>query len=212
MPTSMQDSPTPVHGPPLGRLVPRPDTELLVALGIRHQPRGARVVEFGTGSRAVAIALAVAREDLEVVATDVSPLALAVAAENVSRHGVAARVRCVAGSWWEPVRGQRFDAVLSNPPYVDRERLDLLDSAVARFEPALALFAERGEPLSSYRAIAAGCGSGLRPGGQVLVEVGVGQAAGVAAVLDRAELRVTAIERDLSGIERCVVAVRDAVA
>jgi release factor glutamine methyltransferase len=155
-------------------LVPRPETEELVSLALPLLAPGARVLDLGTGSGAIAIALAIEKTEISVVATDVSEAALAIARSNAARHGVAERVAFRQGSWWDACSGEPpFDLVISNPPYVDPDRPDLLGAGVREFEPALALFAERGDPLSSYRAILAGIGTGLKSGGTLLLEVGV---------------------------------------
>jgi release factor glutamine methyltransferase len=172
-------------------LVPRPETEHVVeaALGL---PRGARVVDVGTGSGAIALALADERPDLRVVATESSPGALAVARVNGARLGLA--VEWLFGDLLEPVTGP-FDAVVSNPPYVaDGERL----APELGYEPREALY---GGPdgLDVVRRLVAA----VRDVPFVALEVGAGQAAEVASMLDTTE-----IVRDLAGIERVVVARR----
>ncbi len=197
-------------------LVPRPETEELVGLALDALPAatagtaGLRVLDLGTGSGAIAVALACARPDLAVTATDVSAPALAVAAANAARHGVEDRLILQEGSWWAPLRdAPPFDLVVSNPPYVDPARPELLDPAVAAHEPGLALFAEAGDPLSSYRAILMGLERGLRPGGVLLVEAGVDTAAPAADLLARAPfLADVALLADLQGVARFVRARR----
>jgi release factor glutamine methyltransferase len=189
-------------------LVPRPETEALVDLALAAAPPGARVVDLGTGSGAVAIAMALVRPDLQIVATDVSKNALAIAARNVERHGLGARVLLRAGSWWDACAGDApFDVVVGNPPYVDPGRDDLLEPAVRAFEPPLALFAERGDPVSSYRAILAGLGAFLKPGGALVLETGV-EAAALALALLRAwpGLRDCELRQDLAGKDRYLLA------
>ena len=188
-------------------LIPRPETEELVDHALPLLPPRARAVDLGTGSGALAIAIALARPDVEVVATDVSQNALQLAERNVVRHALAARVRLRHGSWWEACAGEApFDLVVSNPPYVDPARPDLLADDVREFEPPLALFCERGDPGSCYRAIAQGLAEHLRPGGAVVVETGVGaDAAALAALQSCAQLRDVAVHPDLAGVPRFVV-------
>ena len=169
-------------------LIPRPETEHVVEAALAL-PEGARVVDVGTGSGAIALALADERPDLRVAATESSAGALAVARANAARLGLA--VELLEGDLLEPVSGP-VDAVVSNPPYVrDGERL----APELGYEPREALY---GGPdgLAVLRRIAAA----VRDVPFVAVEVGEGQAAEVAAMLGAAE-----VVRDLAGIERVVV-------
>lgn len=191
-------------------LIPRPETEELVDVALPLAPQGARVVDLGTGSGALAIALALARPDLAVVASDVSKNALAVAARNVARHGLEPRVQLRHGSWWEACGDQApFQLVVSNPPYVDPAQPELLDADVRDFEPPLALFSERGDPASCYRAIAAGIAAHVVPGGALVLETGVGAAdAALDAVRQCTEVESATLHDDLAGRPRFVVARR----
>lgn len=165
-------------------LVPRPETEELVDLVLARCPQGGRLVDLGTGSGAIAIACAVARPDLAVVATDLSEQALAIAQRNAARHGAAGRIRFARGSWWQAIPGEPpFDVVASNPPYVDPQRMDLVAPDVAAHEPALALYAPAGDVAACYREIAAGLGEHLLPGGHVVLETGAGCAEQALAAL-----------------------------
>jgi release factor glutamine methyltransferase len=171
-------------------LIPRPETEHVVEAALAL-PQGARVVDVGTGSGAIALALADERPDLRVVATESSAGALAVARANAARLGLA--VELVEGDLLEPVDGP-VDAVVSNPPYVrDGERL----APELAYEPREALY---GGPdgLEVLRRLAAAA----RDVPFVAFEVGLGQAADVAALLPGREIDVV---RDLAGIERVVV-------
>jgi release factor glutamine methyltransferase len=177
-------------------LIPRPETEHLVEAAVAHLPQGARVVDVGTGSGAVALALKAERPDLEVLATELSPDALSVARANGALLGLA--VRWLEGDLLAPLDGP-VDAVVSTPPYV--ADADPLPRDVADYEPALALF---GGPdgLDAYRALVpAAAAAGAR---WVGLEVGDGQAAAVAALLRESGYVRTAADRDLAGIERVV--------
>lgn len=181
-------------------LVPRPDTETLVewALELLVTLAGAEpsVLDLGTGSGAVALAVKHARPEATVTATDDSPAALAVACGNAARLGLA--IECVAGSWWQPLAGRRFDLVLSNPPYIAEgdPHLDAL-----RHEPEGALTSGV-DGLDAIRRIASGAADHLRAGGWLLVEHGFDQAAEVRAVLVATGLFFVKSRRDLSGHER----------
>ncbi len=179
-------------------LIPRPETEHVVevALGL---PRGARVADVGTGSGAIALALKAERPDLEVVATDVSAAALAVAAENARALGL--EVELLEGDLLEPVEGP-LEAVLANPPYIaERDRL-ALPAEITRYEPAGALFAGAGGLDVVRRLIAQAATRRVR---LLALEVGAGQADAVAGLVRAAGWSEVEAVRDLAGIERVVV-------
>jgi release factor glutamine methyltransferase len=173
-------------------------TEHLVVAAV-DLPAGARVADVGTGSGAVALALKVERPDLEVIATDASADALAVAGANAERLGLD--VELLEGDLLEPVTGP-LDAVLSNPPYVaDADRAALAPD-ITRHEPEVALYAGA-DGLSLIRRLApaaAGTGAAL-----LALEVGFGQAEAVAEIVRAAGFGETEAIADLAGIERVVV-------
>jgi release factor glutamine methyltransferase len=177
-------------------LVPRPETELLVEIGVELLAQGARVVDVGTGSGAVALALKDERPDLEVTATDTSADALAVARANAERLGLAVDFR--EGDLLDGAG--EVDAVLSNPPYVEDGAV--LQPEIARHEPPGALFAGA-DGMAVIRRLAAQAGASAA--GFVALEVGMGQAGAVAEVLRAAGFAATEARRDLAGIERVVV-------
>ena len=182
-------------------LVPRPETEHVVE-AVLDLPAGARVADVGTGSGAIALALKDERPDLDVVATDSSSEALAVARVNAHRLGLA--VEFAAGDLLEPVAG-RLDAVVSNPPYVADGDYGRLAPEITRYEPAHALFAGP-DGLDVYRRLApATAAAGARV---AAFEVGEGQAPAVAALLRDAGFAATDVVADLAGIERVVFARR----
>jgi release factor glutamine methyltransferase len=195
-------------------LVPRPETEELVDVVLQRLPAAGspRIVDLGTGSGAIAIAIAVERPDANVTAVELSQNALAVARENAARHGVAERVRFLQGSWWDAVpAGERFDAVVSNPPYIDPDACDGLSPDVRAHEPPLALFTAAGDAGSCYRAIAAPLGGRLVPGGWFAAETGLGASDVALEVLRTAPGLVEAeLLADLSGAVRFVLARRAA--
>lgn len=193
-------------------LVPRPETEHLVELAVELAPPNALCADLGTGSGAIGIALAVHRPDVRVVASDLDPRAAAVARRNVERHGVAERVRVVEGRDWEPLAASGpFDLLVSNPPYVDPSRPDLVERDVAQFEPGVALFSEPGRPASAYPAIVRGAADHLRAGAWLLLETGVGAAEPALELMRQAEFLCEAeLRKDLAGHPRYLLArVRD---
>lgn len=185
--------------------IPRPETEHLVELVTDSVPEGARGVDLGTGSGAIAVAVCCARKDVSMVATDVSEAAVDVARHNAKTLGVAERVEFRVGSWWEPLAGvEAFDFLVSNPPYVDPERPELLAKDVAAFEPHVALF---DRPGSAYAALVDGMRDGLKPGARVFLETGVGaDAAAVAELRGSDFLADVSLLDDEAGLPRYLLA------
>lgn len=154
-------------------LIPRPETELLVELALSHlPPGGGRVIDLGTGSGAVAVALAKHAPDAEIWAIDISPAALIVAERNAQRHGASVRFLC--SDWFESVSPGRFDLIVANPPYIAEGDRHLGEGDV-RFEPRGALVAGS-DGLDAIRHIAHQAKGRLETGGRLLFEHGYDQA------------------------------------
>jgi len=187
-------------------LVPRPETELLADWGSELIARaserspgdggGIRVVDLGTGSGAIALALKRRHPQSAVTATDLSPAALAVARRNAGRLGLA--IELVESSWWQGLQGRRFDIAVANPPYIAADDPHL---AALRHEPAVAL-TPGGDDLDALRTIAAGAAACLVPGGWLLLEHGFDQGAAVRSLLAGAAFQGVETRRDLGGHER----------
>ena len=179
-------------------LIPRPDTELLVELALERLPPRGRVLDMGTGSGAIAVAIAHQRPDAVVSALDVSAQALAVASRNAQRNGV--QVRFLQSDWYGAVAQEQFELVVSNPPYIaDGDRH--LSEGDLRFEPSGAL-TDFADGLSALRTIIAGAPGRLLAGGWLLMEHGYDQAAAVRALLSSGGYTDVQSWRDLAGIER----------
>lgn len=179
-------------------LIPRPETELLVELALRHLPSGGSVLDMGTGSGAIAVAVAHARPDAAVTALDLSDAALRTAQRNAARHG--ARVSFLRSDWFDALAGKRFDLIVSNPPYIaagDRH----LSEGDLRFEPPNAL-TDHADGLQALRLLAREAPHHLESGGRLLMEHGYDQAERVRALLDVAGFDAVESWRDLAGIER----------
>lgn len=186
-------------------LTPRPDTETLVqvalsALPAREAP--ARLLDVGTGSGAVALALLSERPKLMAVATDISPAALAVARENVETHAAGDRLELREGSLFGPVAGEHFDVIVSNPPYLaDAEAPDLAPELA--FEPRAALFAGP-DGTELLRALVAGAPGFLAPSGSLLLELAPAQAPVVAGWMHAAGFEDVRLHEDLGRRPRVV--------
>jgi release factor glutamine methyltransferase len=182
-------------------LVPRPDTETLVDWALeclaRHRAAPAEVLDLGTGSGAIALALAHARRDARICATDLSVAALRVARANAVRLGLA--VGFEAGHWWLAVPGRRFDLVVSNPPYVADTDPHL---PALRHEPGLALRAGA-DGLDAIRQIVAGAPQHLNAGGWLLLEHGCDQASAIVSLLTSRGFADTTTRSDLAARPRC---------
>jgi release factor glutamine methyltransferase len=198
-------------------LVPRPETELLVEVALERRP--GRVLDVGTGSGAIALAVADELPEAEVVATDTSPGALAVARANAARLGLADRIRFEPGT--VPADGS-FDLVLANLPYVAERDWAGLEPEVTQWEPREALLAGE-DGLDAYRALLAPLDEGpaecLRPTfsdqatpldqvAAIAVEIGEGQALEIAELLRDAGFPEIEVRRDLAGVERVGVGTR----
>ncbi|MBS1246154.1 MAG: SAM-dependent methyltransferase [Proteobacteria bacterium] len=182
-------------------LIPRPETELLVEQALAHIPEDAEwtVADLGTGSGAIALAIATERPHCRLIATDSSAAALAVARANATRLGIA-KVEFWHGEWLKPLAGMRFDVIVSNPPYVRANDPHLTQGDV-RFEPESALVAGA-DGLDAIRRIAVDALSCLRPGGWLLLEHGYDQAKAVRALLEIHGYDAVASCRDTAGHER----------
>lgn len=182
-------------------LIPRPETEVLVAVAKRDRPCG--ILDVATGSGAVALALADELPDATVTATDVSLGALELAAENAARLGLT-HVHFIESDLLSAVSGE-FDAITANLPYVEAGELDELQPEVARFEPRLALDGGA-DGLDLVRRLAAQAQTHLKPGALIALEIGLGQAQVTATILEGYGFIEIEQHRDLAGIERVVSA------
>lgn len=182
-------------------LIPRPDTELIVDLALQRIPQKGRnrVLDLGTGSGAIALSIAHARPDMEVVAVDASQEALEVARENAQRLGLN-NVRLLHSDWFSELHGERFDIIASNPPYIAASDAHLSQGDV-RFEPCRALVSGA-DGLDDIRRIVAQAKEHLNVNGWLLLEHGYDQAAKVRALLQQAGFVAAFSARDLAGIER----------
>ncbi len=182
-------------------LIPRPETEMLVELAIERLPPNGCLLDVGTGSGAIAIAVALQRPDAQVVACDISPGALAVARANAERHG--ANVKFVESDGLTGLQGQSFDVIASNPPYIAEGDPHLAEGDL-RFEPAIALHCGR-DGLDMIRRLARDARAALRPDGWLLCEHGHDQGEACIALWRAAGFSAVEDLRDLAAIGRVCI-------
>lgn len=181
-------------------LDPRPETELLVSEALKAP--FTRLLDLGTGSGCIAVSLLMERPGARALATDISPAALLVAAENARRHNVAARFVARLSDWFSAIQG-RFELIVSNPPYISAADMAGLAPDVREHEPRIAL-TPGADGLAAYRIIIAAAGSHLTPGGRLMVEIGATQGRAVAELFRAAGLCDVGILPDLNGHDRVV--------
>jgi release factor glutamine methyltransferase len=185
-------------------LIPRPETELIVEEALAVIQQGARVADVGTGSGCIGVSIAADMPSVQLVATDISEDALAVARENAARHGVLDRTTFVRTSYLDAVDGP-FDVIVSNPPYVKDGDKPALSRQVAGYEPHVALFGGT-DGLTGVTAVLDAARTHLAPGGWLIFEFGLGRDDSVEALLaGYAEFRLEHFRNDLQNIPRTAV-------
>jgi release factor glutamine methyltransferase len=186
-------------------LIPRPDSETLVETALKdlkQSPPG-RILDLGTGSGCLVVALLSEWKDATALAVDISPQALAVAERNAVRHAVAPRIKFREGDWAHGIH-ERFDLVISNPPYISEEAFPTLDLDVRGFEPEGALKAGP-EGLDAFERIAGALPALLKPQALALIEIGFDQRKAAKRVFAAAGLEIVRIVKDLPGQDRVLV-------
>lgn len=183
-------------------LIPRYDTETLVREALSRTPRGARILDIGVGSGCIAVALAINLPDADVSGVDLSPEALELTERNAKRHGVT--VSLCKGSLFEPFKDLEFDLIVSNPPYIRSSDIATLQAEVRDFEPLAALDGGA-DGLDYYRRIIPEAPGHLKPGGWLLLEMGIGQAPDLLALFETTgHFREFFTAKDSGGIDRVV--------
>ncbi len=189
-------------------LVPRPETEILLAQALEEAPNALRILDAGTGSGIIAISYLLERPEARAVALDISPDALALARENAARHGVLGRMQLLASDWLSAIAVTPFDAVLSNPPYLALGEAPHLPKTVRDHDPRRALFSGD-DGMKAIRHLLETAVDFLAPGGLLVFEIGFGQAPEVERELrGRVSWSFLRIEPDLEGIPRVALARR----
>jgi release factor glutamine methyltransferase len=188
-------------------LVPRPETELLVRKGLQllEGRSQKRILDLGTGTGCVPIAILTESPSATAVAIDLSSEAIVAAQWNAERHGVGKRLDARHGSWFDPLEaGESFDLITSNPPYIESAAIEGLSPEVRDHDPRLALDGGK-DGLDPYRVILGGARQWLRFGGALATEIGSTQAADVRALFVESGFADVDVEKDLAGLDRVVV-------
>lgn len=189
-------------------LSPRADTETLIreALSALKNTPSPRIIDLGTGSGAIGLTLLGERPDARLVATDLSDAALNIAQQNAKALNVQDRVIFKQGPWWDALeQTETFDAILSNPPYIDAEAMTQLESEVADYDPALALHGGE-DGLRDYRTILDGATAHLHPHGWLGLEIGFDQGQSVSVLVQTSGFSDIQVHHDLGGHDRVISA------
>lgn len=202
-------------------LIPRPDTEILVDAIIAHASKlipfvevnhnldgnsnepEITMLELGVGSGCVSISLLLEIERARIVATDISEEAILVAKHNARIHNISSRLSIVSSDWYQDIEPQKFDIILSNPPYISKSEFDLIAPETIFYEPHTALYTAN-EEYNSYQYIAKDARDFLKDDGKLFVEIGFKQADSVIAIFNAQDFIVDKIYHDLSGIKRII--------
>jgi release factor glutamine methyltransferase len=194
-----------------GVLIPRPETETLIEETLKEFPDKSlplTALDLGTGSACLPIAFLSEYSSARALGVDAAEQALGWARANVEKHGLTSRCTLRLGNWADGV-DEMFDAIFSNPPYIESATIPVLDPDVADYEPRNALDGGS-DGLDAYRALSLSVAARLKPGGRAFVELGIGQADAVSRLFSEAGLETIRVVPDLSGIARCLVAARAA--
>ena len=185
-------------------LSPRPETEMLVDFVLQRTKDSDpfKLLDLGTGSGAIPIAILAHRPKAQALATDISEAALETARQNARKHDLGNRIEFRKSDWTRSV-DDRFDFIVSNPPYIDDAAMTALDYGVKSFDPDLALSGGQ-DGLEAYRTILADICNHMAPGGWLAVEIGFDQGDAVTALFKQSGFSDVGLRQDLSGLDRLV--------
>lgn len=185
-------------------LIPRGDTELLVEASLQQINANSAILELGTGSGAIAITLLLEIPKLYITATDISHEAINIVKANAKKFLVEDRIKIIQSNWYQDLPTEKFDIIISNPPYIATQEVSHMSTETIRHEPHLALFAEK-DGLQSYHFIAQSAQKFLKPNGKILVEIGFRQLEAVREIFSQQGYKISQIYKDLAGIDRVLL-------
>ena len=189
-------------------LTPRPDSETLIEVALKNiaeRDRELRILDLGTGTGCLLLALLVELPKATGLGTDISDKALIIARENSQSLNLSSRAYFCISNWWDNLKpSDNFDIIISNPPYIGCKEKDDLSPEVKDYEPATALFSGP-EGLDDYRKISMQIGTYLKPGGMIIVEIGHTQAANVKEIFTSAGFNNISLHRDMAARDRCLL-------
>jgi len=185
-------------------LIPRGDTELLVDAALQHINPNSAILELGVGSGAIAISLLLEKPNIYLTATDISYEVINIVKANAKKFCVTDRIKIIQSNWFESLPIEKFDIIISNPPYIAIKEISHMSAETIKHEPRLALFAEK-DGLQSYYSIALLAYKFLKTNGKILVEVGFKQATAVSEIFSHQGYRVDQIYKDLAGHDRVLL-------
>ncbi|PCJ27328.1 MAG: protein-(glutamine-N5) methyltransferase, release factor-specific [Rickettsiales bacterium] len=189
-------------------LIPRPETELLIDL-VLNDPlphnKTIKILDLGTGSGAISIALAKHIQAASITATDISKQALEIAKINAEIHDVSGQINFRISDWYDQLGEAKYDYIISNPPYIAKSEQDQMAKETLLFEPELALYAPE-EGLAAYKSIINAASQHLKPGGRLLLEIGYSQKNAIISILSANGFKNTRTHQDLAGLDRVIMA------
>ncbi|MEM6338832.1 MAG: peptide chain release factor N(5)-glutamine methyltransferase [Pseudomonadota bacterium] len=192
-------------------LIPRPETELIIDIlkedsARKDQNETIDILELGIGSGAVSVCLAKEILTANITAAEVSDQAIEIAQSNISKHKVQNQVKILKSDWYSGLdKGEKYDYIVSNPPYICRSEIYQMSKETIDFEPDLALYADN-EGLSSYQAIIQNAKNFLKNDGKLVFEIGYSQKNVILDLLKHAGFENTMVKQDLSGLDRIIIA------
>jgi release factor glutamine methyltransferase len=190
-------------------LIPRADTELLIDIMLDQcssiMSEDVSILELGTGSGAIAIALAHSIITAEITALDISEAALQIAQINAKKHNVLEQIKFIQSDWYQNLGTNKYDYIISNPPYIAHEEQEQMAEETRMFEPELALYAAD-NGLANYKIIIASASKHLKPQGKLLLEIGYLQRSSVLEILQQHDFNILKIHTDLAGCDRAIMA------
>lgn len=194
-------------------LIPRPETEIIIDFILQDtknnfQDEEINILDLGTGSGAISIALSKElKKKSKITAVDMSSEALEVALSNAIKHGVETQIEFLESNWYDDIPVKKYDYIISNPPYISKDKKERVAEETALFEPDLALYSEN-NGLESYEKIIFSSSHYLQEDGKLVLEIGYDQKESVTNILKENSFKIFDIKQDLSSLDRVIIAIK----